>query len=241
LIGLLDQQDRDQITLNYELEPMKIYQQVGYLLWKQHTERTLSELLPILNFYGIDNGFPSWVPDFALQPIRGWRDHRTIQARKLWRKQSRNLFKLDQGVLVLRGVIFDVVDKVIANPNKFGDVEEIAPLLRDVQESLLEAIDRSIPPHYPLKPLSGLKHEETVVQTLTKSTVETGELFPGLEDEKVWARLMGRETLSPEIAMAIGGGKYSHLFARLSKMLRGKFLGRKVLTSEAGFVGIGVS
>jgi hypothetical protein len=241
LLGLLDQQDRDQITLDYELEPMKIYQQAGYLLWKQHTERTLSELLTILNFHGIDNGFPSWVPDFASQPIRGWRDHRTIQAGKPWRKQSSNPFKLDQSVLVLRGIIFDVVDNVIATPNKFGDVEEIAPFLRDVEESLLEAIDRSIPPHHPLKPLSGLKHEETVVQTLTKSTVETGELFPGLEDEKVWATLMGREMLSPEIAMAIGGGKYSRLFARLSTMLRGKFLGRKVLTSEAGFVGIGVS
>ena len=241
LLGLLDQQERDQITLDYELAPMKIYQQVGYLLWKQHTEQTLSELLPILNFHGIDNGFPSWVPDFASQPIRGWRDHRTIQAGKPWRKQSGNPFKFDQTVLVLRGIIFDVVDNVIATPNEFSDVREIAPFLGDVEELLLEAINRSIPPLHPLKPLSGLKHEESVVQTLTKSTVETGDLFPSLEDEKVWARLMGRETSSPEIAMAIGGGKYSRLFARLSTMLRGKLLGRKVLTTEAGFVGIGVS
>ena len=99
LLGLLNQQDRDQITLDYELEPMKIYQQVGYLLWRQHTERTLSKLLPILNFHGTDNGFPSWVPDFAAQPIRGWRDHRTIQAGKPWRKQSGNPFKIDQSVL----------------------------------------------------------------------------------------------------------------------------------------------
>jgi hypothetical protein len=47
-------------------------------------------------------------------------------------------------------IIFDVVDNVIATPSKFGDVEEITPFLRDVQESLLEAIDRSIPPHHPL-------------------------------------------------------------------------------------------
>ena len=66
-------------------------------------------------------------------------------------------------------------------------------------------------------------------------------VFPSLEDEKVWARLMGCETLPTEIAMVIEGGKYSRLFARLSTMLRGKFLDRKVLTSEAGFVGIGVS
>ena len=52
---------------------------------------------------------------------------------------------------------------------------------------------------------------------------------------------MGRETLPPEIATAIGGGEYNRLFARLSTMLSGKLLGRKVITSEAGFVGIGVS
>lgn len=241
LLGLLDQQDRDQITLDYELEPMEIYQQVGYLLWKQHTEQTLSELLPVLNFNCIDNGFPSWVPDFASQPIRGWRDHRTIQARKPWRKQSSKTFKFDHSTLVLRGIIFDVVDNVIATPNEFGNIEEIAPFLIGVEESFLEAINRSIPPHHPLKSLNILKHEESVVQTLTKSTVETGELFPGLEDNKVWAILMGRETLSPEIAMAIGGGKNGRLFARLSTMLRGKFLGRKVLSTEAGFVGISVS
>ena len=239
--GLLNQLDRDQIAIDYELEPMKIYQQVGYLLWKQYTERMLSELLPILTFHGTDNGFPFWVPDFGSQPIRGWQDHRTIQVEKPWRKQSRPPFKLNQRVLLLQGIIFDVVDNVISTPNKFNDVEEIAPFLRDVEELVLEAICRPIPPHHPLKPLNGLKHEETVVQTLTKSTVETGRLFPGLKDEKIWDILMGRETLSPEIAVAIGDGRYNRLFARLSTTLRGKFLGRKVLTSETGFFGIGVS
>ncbi|PMD47010.1 HET-domain-containing protein [Hyaloscypha variabilis F] len=241
LLGLLDPQDRKQITLDYELAPMEIYQQVGYLLWKQHTERTLSELLPTLNFHGDDNGFPSWVPDFASQSIRGWQDHRTIQAGKPWRKQTRNPFKLDQSILVLQGIILDIVDNAIPTPNKFSNIEEIVPFLRDVEELILKAIDRPIPPHHPLKPFSGLKHEETVVQTLTKSTVDTGELFPGLEDEEVWARLMDRESLSPEIAIAIRGCRYNGLFARLSTMLKGKFLGRKVLTSEAGFVGIGAS
>jgi hypothetical protein len=79
-----------------------------------------------------------------------------------------------------------------------------------------------------------------VIQTLTKSTISLGKLFPGLEDEKVWTRLMGREALSPEISTVIRGGGYN-LFARLSTMLRGKHLGRKVLTAEAGFFGIGVS
>ncbi|KAN0104148.1 Heterokaryon incompatibility protein (HET) domain containing protein [Hyaloscypha variabilis] len=175
LLGLLDPQDRKQITLDYELAPMEIYQQVGYLLWKQHTERTLSELLPTLNFHGDDNGFPSWVPDFASQSIRGWQDHRTIQAGKPWRKQTRNPFKLDQSILVLQGIILDIVDNAIPTPNKFSNIEEIVPFLRDVEELILKAIDRPIPPHHPLKPFSGLKHEETVVQTLTKvqSTLES--------------------------------------------------------------------
>lgn len=241
LLGLLNQQDRDQIILNYELDYMKIYQQVGHLLWKQDTERTLSELLPILNFNTLDNGFPSWVPDFASQPIRGWRDHRAIQARKPWRNQSSNPFKLDQNVLVLRGIIFDTVDNAIAAPKEFGDIEEIAPFLKDVEDLFFEAINRSIPPDHPLNSLMELKHEETVIQTLTKSTDDIEELFPGLEDEKVWAKLMGREALSSEITVVIEGSRYSRPFARLSTMLRAKFSDRKVLTSKAGFVGVGVS
>ncbi|KAH7111205.1 heterokaryon incompatibility protein-domain-containing protein [Dactylonectria macrodidyma] len=239
LLGLLEQQDRDQIVIDYELEAMQIYQQVGYLLWKQHTEQTLSELLPRLNFHGVDNGYPSWVPDFASQPSRGWRDHRTIHARRPWRKQSEHPFKSGQSVLVLQGLTFDVVENVVTTPYEFDDIEEIFPILRDIEELLLEAINRSIPPHNPLVPLSGLKHEESVLQTLTKSTVETGDVFPGLDDEQVWARLMGRELRPPEIAMAIESGKGGRLFHRLSIMLKGKLLGRKVLVSEAGFVGIG--
>jgi len=239
-LGLLDQQDRDQIKLDYELEPMKIFQQVGYLLWTQHTKRTLADLLPMLMFRGIDNGFPSWVPDFASQPIRGWQDHKTIQAGKPWRKQHSTSVKLNQGVLLLRGIMFDVVDNAIATPTDFTDIEEIAPFLRDVEGQMLEAIGRPISPRHPLKPIVALKHEETVLQTLTKSTIDTAELFPGFEDEEVWARLMGKETVSPDIAIAIGGGTPDRLFARLSTMLRGKLLGRKVLISEAGFVGIGV-
>ena len=238
LLGLLDQHDRDQIKLDYGLKPMEIYQQVGYLLWTQHTKRTLAELLPMLRFHGVDNGFPSWVPDIASQPIRGWKDHRAIQARKPWRKATS--LKLTQDVLVLRGISFDVVDNVIETPNDFTDIEEIAPFLRDVEGHILRATERSIPPHHPLRPFYCLKHEETVVQTFTKSAIDTSELFPGIEDEKVWAILMGRETLSPEMVVLIGDGTHNHLFARLSTMLRGKLLGRKVFTSKAGFAGIGV-
>jgi hypothetical protein len=241
LLELMDQENRAQITFDYESAPMKIYQQVGYLLWKQYTERTLSELLTVLSFHGNDIGFPSWVPDFASQPIRGWRDHRTFQTRKAWRKQNSNPFKLGYSVLELQGIIFDVVDNMVASPHNFGNVQEITPFLKDVEMLLLEAIDRLIPQNHPLKPLSRLKHEETVVQTLTKSTVATEELFPGIDDEKIWAILMGREMLSPESAIVTESGKSSRLFARLSMMLRGKLLGRKVLISEAGFVGIGVS
>ncbi|PCD21117.1 hypothetical protein AU210_016543 [Fusarium oxysporum f. sp. radicis-cucumerinum] len=141
MLGLLEQQDRNQITVDYKLEPMQIYQQVGYLLWKQHAKQTLSELLPRLDFHGIDNGFPSWVPDFASQPIRGWRDHRTIHATRPWRKQSENPFKSGQNVLVLHGLMFDVVENVVITPYEFGDVEEIAPVLRDIEELLLAAIN----------------------------------------------------------------------------------------------------
>ncbi|KAF4435940.1 HET-domain-containing protein [Fusarium austroafricanum] len=231
MLGLLDEQVRKQIAVDYELEPMQVYQQVGYLLWKQHTNQTLSELLPRLNFHGMDNGFPSWVPDFAAQPIRGWRDHRTIHAIRPWRKQSESPFKSGQDVLELQGLMFDVVKKVVITPVEFGDVEEIASVLRDIEELLLEAVNCPIPPDSPLEPLSDLKRQESMLQTLAKSAVETGDLFPGLDDEQVWAMLVGRETRPPEP---------SRPFHRLSKMLKGKFSGRKVVITEAGFVGIGV-
>jgi hypothetical protein len=102
---------------------MEIYQQVDYLLWKQHTERNLADFLSILVFRGTDNGFPSWVPDFASPSIRGWQDHRTIQAVKSWRKQSGTPSRVDQNVLVLRGRIIDIIENVVATPNKFSDIE----------------------------------------------------------------------------------------------------------------------
>ncbi|KAM0552659.1 hypothetical protein ACHAPJ_007756 [Fusarium lateritium] len=239
VLGLLEQQDQAQITVNYKLEPMQIYQQVGYLLWKQHPVQTLSELLPTFNFHGNDNGFPSWVPDFASQPLRGWRDHRTIHTPRPWRSQIKNPFKSDRNVLLLQGLMLDVVENVVVTPNEFCDLEEIAPVLRDIEELLLEAINRFIPPHSPLKPLSVLKRQESVLQTLTKSAVETGALFPGLDDEQVWARLIGRETGSLGTAEELANDERGKLFRRLSIMLKGKFLGRKVLITEAGFVGIG--
>ncbi len=78
-------------------------------------------------------------------------------------------------------------------------------------------------------------------QALMKRTVSPEELFPGLEDEQLWARFMGWETLSSEIATTIGSGGFNRLFARLSTMLRGKLLGRTILKPEAGLVGIDVS
>jgi len=84
--------------------------------------------------------------------------------------------------------------------------------LRDVEELMLKAMDHPIPSQHPLKPFSGLKHKETVVQTLTKSTVSLGKLFLDLEDERVGTRLIDRETLSPEIATAIRGGGYNRFF-----------------------------
>ncbi|KAK2666838.1 hypothetical protein RAB80_017259, partial [Fusarium oxysporum f. sp. vasinfectum] len=234
MLGLLDEQDRNAITIDYKLGPMEIYQQVGRLLWSHHGEQALSELLPWLSFHGNDNGFPSWVPDFASQPIRGWRDHRTIHTTRPWRNQYENPFKSNQDVMVLQGIMFDIVQNVVITPDEFSDAEEIIPILKDIEELLLAAINCPMPPHHPLRPLNELKRQESVLQTLTKSEVETGDLFPGLDDEQVWARLMGR---TPEIPIEIGG---DNIFHRLSIMLKGKVLGRKVLTTETGFVGIGV-
>jgi hypothetical protein len=136
--------------------------------------------------------------------------------------------------MVLQGIMFDIVQNVVITPDEFSDAEEIVPILKDIEELLLAAINCPMPPHHPLRPLNELKRQESVLQTLTKSEVETGDLFPGLDDEQVWARLMGR---TPEIPIEIGG---DNIFHRLSIMLKGKVLGRKVLTTETGFVGIGV-
>ena len=239
LLGLLGQRDREQITVDYELEPMKIFQQVGYLLWTQHTEKTLSKLLPVLNFHGTDNGYPSWIPDFASQPIRGWRDHRAIQAGRPWRSQDLNMFKCDESGLILKGIIFDTVTDTVSTPTGFNDVDEIVPFLKDIEALFLQAKTRSIGPQHPLSPLNELREAESVVKTLTESTIEAGELFPGLDDEKVWNWLIDRSSLPPEMSSALADGKNSGIFARLSTRLRGKFLGRKVLITEAGFVGIG--
>lgn len=45
-------------------------------------------------------------------------------------------FKSDQSVLILQGLLLDVVENLVVTPHEFGDVEEIAPALRGIEELL---------------------------------------------------------------------------------------------------------
>ncbi|KAH8662385.1 heterokaryon incompatibility protein-domain-containing protein [Xylariales sp. PMI_506] len=240
LLGLLNQKDQDAITLDYAVDPMQLYRQVGYILWKQYPEETLSNLLPILTFNVADDSLPSWLPDFRVLPLRGWQDHRAIQCPGPWHQQSKDVFKFQENVLSIQGILFDTVSSVIVAPQQFNDIQEIVPFLRDIESSLYAAINRPISPLHPLHSLGALKHQDTVLQTLTRSSIDDDNLFTGWEDEQVWAALLRPESLGLD-PDGVPQSQPDQLFARLSTRLTGKLLGRKVLISDIGFVGVGAS
>ncbi|OAQ64707.2 hypothetical protein VFPPC_05944 [Pochonia chlamydosporia 170] len=243
LLGLLEKHDRDRLTVDYTLEPMTVYRQAAYLLWAEHSEQLLSTLLPTLSFRGSSSVHPSWVPDFAASKIRGWQDHKTMQADKPWGRQSNSLFDNNKSILRLNGVLFDTVESTTQAPDTFDDIQEILPFLRHAESLLSEAVNRPILSEHPLWPMRDLKNQESVLKTLTKSAVSSEDLFPGFSDQSIWDLLLSTRVQNQvdDDSAQTETNIRSKLFARLSTMLRGKVTGRKALTTASGFVGVGVS
>lgn len=245
-LGLLRESDRQRITLDYEMESMALFQQVSKILWEEHREAMLVDLLCVLEFRPSERDYPSWVPDLAAQPIRGWKDYRSLQASSLLSRPEGvpPPLRADLSTLVLQGIMIDVVKAAIATPEHFDDIEELVPTLAIIEGLVLKATGLDLPLEHRLKPLENLKRAERVVHTLTRSAVEYEEpLFPGLDDDKVWGDLLGRDVLStssPDSQQPSGVIPRSKIFSRLTRMLRAKFLDRRVLITEAGFVGVGV-
>ncbi|KAK4461310.1 HET-domain-containing protein [Cladorrhinum samala] len=245
-LGLLREPDRQRITLDYDMEPMALFQQVSKILWEEHREAMLGDLLSALEFRPSERNYPSWVPDLAAQPIRGWKDYRSLQASSLLFRPEGvpPPLRADLSTLVLQGIMIDVVKTAIATPGRFDDIEELVPTLTAIEGLVLEATGLDLPLEHRLKPLENLKRAELVVHTLTRSAVVYEEpLFPGLDDDEVWGDLLGRDLLSTssrDSQQLSGGVPRSKLFSRLTGMLRAKFLDRRVLITEAGFVGVGV-
>lgn len=244
LLGLLQDSDRDRIILDYEMEPMELFQQVSNILWREHYGLMLGDLLPSLEFRPDERNYPSWVPDFAAQPVRGWTDHRSLRAKGLltWAKEVRAPLVAEPSLL-FEGIRFDVIRTTIATPKDFNDIEELVPILVTVEKAILEGITLDLSLSHQLKPLESMKRREIVVHTLTRSMVEYDEpLFPGLDDETVWRIFLQRNAM-PSLVLDSRTSYASHrkrILTRFTKALRAKFLDRQVLITEAGFVGIGV-
>ncbi|KAL2128350.1 hypothetical protein VTI74DRAFT_9291 [Chaetomium olivicolor] len=245
-LGLLREPDRQRITLDYEMEPMALFQQVSNILWEEHREAMLGDLVSALEFRPSECDYPSWVPDLAAQPVRGWKDYRSLQARSLLSRPEGvpPPLRADLSTLVLQGIMIDVVTTAIATPEGFDDIEELVPTLATIEGLVLEAMGLDLPLEHRLKPLENVKRAERVVHILTRSAVEYEEpLFPGLDDDDVWRDLLGwgvSSTSPLDSQQPSGVNPRSKIFNRLTRMLRAKFLDRRVLITEAGFVGVGV-
>lgn len=246
LLGLLREEDRERIPLDYGMEPMAVFQKVSDILWREHREEMLGDLLPALEFRPSERDYPSWVPDFAAQTIRGWKDYRSLQASEPLVWAGEEAPALDHGLdpLVLQGIMVDVVKTAITTPVEFEDIEDLVPVLATAEKTMLGALSVDLPLNHRLKPFEDARREERVFHVLTRSAVEwTEPFFPGLDDETVWDALLGRDTL-PFLALdsqqLLRLTPRKMLFRRLARMLRAKFLDRRVLITEAGFVGVGV-
>ncbi|KAK4442843.1 HET-domain-containing protein [Podospora aff. communis PSN243] len=246
LLGILCEGERSRLLVHYEVERMELYRQVMGTLWTDHGDSVLRELLSVLEFSpeNSDGRFPSWVPDFAAQPTRWWKDYWCLMGYSVLEgPKGAPRVRLEGQLLVLHGVILDRVAAAFATPESFDDIRELIPILRKVESAMCKGIQLPIPPDHPLRALSPLKMEEAVVQTLTRSVVEYDEpLLTGVDDEQVMTALLGRSELD-SLEFEVPGsdiGPENRAFDRLARLLRAKFVGRQALVTESGFAGIGV-
>ena len=118
------------------------------------------------------------------------------------------------------------------------------PLLVAVERTILDALSSDLPRDHRLKLLENAKREEKVVHILTHNAAERTEpLLPGLDDKTVWNACLGRDplpSLTPDSQQLLSTSRRKMVFRRLERMPMAKFLDRRVLMTEAGFVGIDV-
>jgi hypothetical protein len=219
-------------------------------------------LLPLLEFHPERDDYPSLVIDFAAQPGLGWRDSYALRASgKLeypgpreeptdtgrntsskmgtevspgtgWEESSRRGWDY----ITLRGIMLDAVETLMPAPSRFSAVEELVPFLLEASSKMTSAKNRPIPSGHRLKPLESLKHQEGIVHTFTRNMTEPIEsLFHGLDDQNVWDALLRLGDEADEGRRMRNQG----IFKRLSTILNGKLINRCVVTTGAGFVGIG--
>ncbi|KAK5659002.1 hypothetical protein OQA88_1088 [Cercophora sp. LCS_1] len=244
LLGVLREEERRRIRVDYGVARMELFTKVMEILWTEERGSVVRELLPLLEFCPDGDGFPSWVPDFAAQPVRGWKDYRCLMADGVleWPEGMTNT-KTSENHLVIHGIIFDQVKVVLPTPDAFEQIEELVPVLRQVETAMREGVELDIPSNHRLRSLETLKFKEGVVHTLTRSAVEHDEpLFPGLEDSEVLDAFLGRSDLDFSDLGSWDSGVDSQkpMFHRLTRLLRAKFVARRALITETGFVGIGV-
>jgi hypothetical protein len=153
-----------------------------------------------------------------------------MQADRPWRSQTSGQCLDDDGRLFPSGFNFDEIETVMPISKSFANNMETISELR-----MKGAVDRQIPRQHRLYRLSALRKKETVHQTFTKSRLMTEQGYPDLRDEELCATIMDRKRPTSELFIPNDGS------ARLLKILSGKFSNCSILTTEAGFVGIGVN
>ncbi|ORY57211.1 heterokaryon incompatibility protein-domain-containing protein [Pseudomassariella vexata] len=241
-LGLLNKYDQHRIRVDYTINPMELYQSVGRLLWTQHADDMLKNMIMSLHFHGEDNGYPSWTPDFQRQSRRGWRDHRALAADRSWREEAVDVRFLDNGEnLGLRGIRFDRVDVVHTVPDSFSTISALRHHLHILEDLFAKFVlgskraQRDYPP-------DELKSGETLLELLTKSPLLEGDYcIPGYTDEEVWNIIMGRlNTLPADLASPAGETRRKLVTSRLMTIFSGKLFNRTFFVTDSGYPGVGV-
>lgn len=238
LLGLVDEEDRQSIAVDYTIDCMSLYKQVARLLWTRNTAHMLSELLHCLRFAGDDNGYPSWVPDFAQTAVQWSQDHLAFRAEETWHKSNGADFS-ETGRLVLRGISFDRIEAIHKLARQIEAKQGTLELLRNLNSVVMTAQQRSVPQHHLLFRTSKLKQHETPAQTFLKMFVGSTTDDPQcLADQRLWNLFLDHGLTSFGNAAIERFGKDTYL--RFLSLLPAKMLNKCLLVTEAGFVGIAV-
>jgi hypothetical protein len=243
-----------QITVDYTRPEAEVFRDVALLMYQRYAELFLRGTITLISFESptASNMCPSWVPNLANR--RSSRDRRSRSSLGIisgdthkWTLRSPQLEIFSNYNLIrFRGLRLDAISETL----EFGRVDKSVWLrgldpkvLRQAEQLATSARSHPIPQSHPMSDLQGLRDKEELLTILTVIKHHPGLAHTSkVERATFWDILTERVT---EDQVLRSSAQNQHQYWRLMiqyfwDSVYRRLDGRKLIISEAGFVGVGV-
>jgi hypothetical protein len=260
--GLISQEERKQIEVDYTIPFMRLCHDAMALLWASPDTESIASVITLLSFHRqtVDH-VPSWVPDLSRQKeddVAGYHGQFVTRQRNhetSWRPPLSVELSEDRKTLKLRGVRFDSVVRHYQlgfRRDKFADEpSDLVVIPADLKRAELEflASQRSpIPPSNPLHALSEFKMQGDPLVKMVETFSSIGSEFTEAEFTEAeknlsltaWGIIRDGSAFGPKIPVSSQESrKLKILLAAMKRTMWQKLYHRSIVETEAGFIGIG--